>query len=151
VSLNEDAYEPFEPVYHEYVHYLTRRLVPHWPLWLVEGFAEFYGNIRIKGDQVFIGAPSTSHMLFLQQTSLLPISTLFDANSSSPYYNEKSKTSIFYAESWALTHYLTIRDAKVRARRGARISSQTRPEHIPRSRPFRSRVPIFPRRFHGSR
>ena len=117
VSLNEDAYEPFEPVYHEYVHYLTRRLVPHWPLWLVEGFAEFYGNIRIKGDQVFIGAPSTSHMLFLQQTSLLPISTLFDANSSSPYYNEKSKTSIFYAESWALTHYLTIRDAKDKTHR----------------------------------
>jgi tetratricopeptide (TPR) repeat protein len=117
VSLNEDAYEPFEPVYHEYVHYLTRRLIARWPLWLVEGFAEFYGNIRIKGDQVFIGAPSTSHMLFLQQTSLLPISTLFDADSSSPYYNEKSKTSIFYAESWALTHYLTIRDMKEKTHR----------------------------------
>jgi hypothetical protein len=117
VSLNEDAYEPFEPVYHEYVHYLTRRLIARWPLWLVEGFAEFYGNIRIKGDQVFIGAPSTSHMLFLQQTSLLPISTLFDADSSSPYYNEKSKTSIFYAESWALTHYLTIRDTKEKTHR----------------------------------
>ena len=117
VTLNQDAYEPFEPVYHEYVHYLTRRMVAHWPLWLVEGFAEFYGNIRIKGDQVFIGAPSTSHVLFLQQTSLLSLSTLFDATSSSPYYNEKSKASIFYAESWALTHYLTIRDAKEKTHR----------------------------------
>jgi len=117
VSLNQEAYEPFEPVYHEYVHYLTRRLAAHWPLWLVEGFAEFYGNIRIKDDQVFVGAPSTSHILFLQQTSLLPLDTLFEADHSSPYYNEKSKTSIFYAESWALTHYLTMRDVQETSRR----------------------------------
>lgn len=117
VSLDQDAYEPFEPVYHEYVHYLTRRMIAHWPLWLVEGFAEFYGNIRIKDNQVFVGAPSTSHIEFLQQTSLLPVNTLFDADRSSPYYNEKNKASVFYAESWALTHYLTIRDAKERTRR----------------------------------
>src|SRR5579864_9551915 len=117
VTLNENAYEPFEPVYHEYVHYLTRRMIAHWPLWLVEGFAEFYGNTRTKNDQIFIGAPSTSHILFLQQTSLLPLGTLFDANSSSPYYNEKSKTSIFYSESWALTHYLAIRDVREKTHR----------------------------------
>lgn len=117
VTLNENAYEPFEPVYHEYVHYLTRRMIARWPLWLVEGFAEFYGNTRTKNDQIFIGAPSTSHILFLQQTSLLPLGTLFDANSSSPYYNEKSKTSIFYSESWALTHYLAIRDVREKTHR----------------------------------
>jgi tetratricopeptide (TPR) repeat protein len=29
---------------------------------------------------------------------------------SSPYYNEESKVSVFYAESWALVHYLMIGD-----------------------------------------
>src|ERR1700731_4673342 len=110
--LNQDAYEPFEPVYHEYVHYLTRRMIAHWPLWVVEGLAELYGNIRIENDQLFVGAPSTSHLMYLQQTALLPLHSLFDADSSSPYYNEQSKASIFYAESWALVHYLEIRDAK---------------------------------------
>jgi len=111
VTLNQNAYEPFEPVYHEYVHYLTRRAIANSPLWLVEGFAEFYGNIRIESNEVVIGAPSTSHLLLLRQLHLLPLNTLFAVNSSSPYYNEESKASIFYAESWALTHYLTIRDS----------------------------------------
>jgi len=44
VSLNQETYEPFEPVYHEYVHYLTRRLIASLPLWMVEGLAEFYGT-----------------------------------------------------------------------------------------------------------
>lgn len=117
VSLNQDAYEPFEPVYHEYVHHLTRRMIAHLPLWLVEGFAEFYGNTRMENKNVFVGAPSTSHILFLRQNSLLPLDTLLDVNYSSPYYHEESKASIFYAESWALTHYLIIRDSKEKTHR----------------------------------
>ncbi|PYX22030.1 MAG: hypothetical protein DMG82_16010 [Acidobacteria bacterium] len=117
VSLNQDAYEPFEPVYHEYVHYLTRRMIAHLPLWLVEGFAEFYGNTRMENKNVFVGAPSTSHILLLRQKSLLPLDTLFDVNFSSPYYHEESKASIFYAESWALTHYLIMRDSKEKTHR----------------------------------
>ena len=37
VSMNQEAYGPFEPVYHEYVHYLTRRMMSPLPLWMVEG------------------------------------------------------------------------------------------------------------------
>jgi tetratricopeptide (TPR) repeat protein len=110
ISLNESAYEPYEPVYHEYVHYLTRHLRSQLPLWMVEGLAEFYGNTRIESDRVLVGAPSTSNLKLLRQTQLLPINTLFDVDASSPYYHEESKTSIFYAESWALTHYLMARD-----------------------------------------
>ena len=40
----------------------------------------------------------------------LPLDTLFRVNASSPYYHEDNKASIFYAESWALTHYLITRD-----------------------------------------
>ena len=28
----------------------------------------------------------------------------------SPYYHEEDKASVFYAESWALTHYLKTKD-----------------------------------------
>ena len=110
VSLNEEAYEPFEPVYHEYVHYLTRRLIAHLPLWMVEGLAEFYGNTQITDKSVYVGAPSTSNLAILHKQAALPVSTLFEITPSSPYYNEQNKTSIFYAESWALTHYLFARD-----------------------------------------
>jgi Tfp pilus assembly protein PilF len=33
---------------------------------------------------------------------------LFAVDDSSPYYNERNKMSIFYAESWALTHMLEL-------------------------------------------
>jgi len=110
VSLSEQAYEPFEPVYHEYVHYLTRRLIARLPLWLVEGLAEFFGNTQILNKEVFVGAPSKSNLILLNRQPMLPVSKLFEIDASSPYYHEENKTSIFYSESWALTHYLMARD-----------------------------------------
>ncbi len=112
VSLDKEADEPFEPVYHEYVHYLTRRLISRLPLWMVEGLAEYYGNTRIETKKVFVGAPSSTNVMLMRETPFLPVSKLFDVDASSPYYHEESKTSIFYAESWALTHYLISRDWK---------------------------------------
>jgi len=119
VSLNQEVYEPFEPVYHEYVHYLTRQLIAHLPLWMVEGLAEFYGNTRIRNKDVYVGAPSTSNLVILHEQHALPVSTLFEIDASSPYYHEQNKTSIFYAESWALTHYLFARDWKEHTHRMA--------------------------------
>ena len=110
VSMKEEADEPFEPIYHEYVHFLTRRMMSQLPLWLVEGLAEFYGNTRIRSDRVYVGAPSTSNLRILHQIPPLPLSTLFAVNASSPYYHEENKASVFYAESWVLTHYLITRD-----------------------------------------
>ena len=37
---------------------------------------------------------------------------LFAVDHASPYYNEESKTTIFYAESWALTHLLMLGDQR---------------------------------------
>jgi tetratricopeptide (TPR) repeat protein len=48
----------------------------------------------------------------LQHNSLLPLSTILTVDLHSPYYHEEDKGSIFYAESWALTHYLKAKDAK---------------------------------------
>ena len=31
---------------------------------------------------------------------------------TSPYYHDEQKGSVFYAESWALTHYIEISDAQ---------------------------------------
>src|SRR5258708_35858147 len=39
---------------------------------------------------------------------MLPLRTLFQVDQHSPYYNERDKQSVFYAESWALMHYLIL-------------------------------------------
>jgi tetratricopeptide (TPR) repeat protein len=45
-------------------------------------------------------------LLPLSEPRLLPLRTLFAVDHSSPYYNEKDKANVFYAQSWALVHYL---------------------------------------------
>ena len=46
------------------------------------------------------------------RTGLLPLTTLFKVDYTSPYYHEEQKASVFYAESWALTHYIEITDGQ---------------------------------------
>ncbi len=74
--------------------------------------AEFYQNTEIRDKEVLLGEPSPENILLLRQERLLPLPTLLTVDQSSPYYHEENKGSIFYAESWALTHYLRIKDVQ---------------------------------------
>lgn len=100
---------PFAVIFHEYVHLLVRNNVSaNTPAWLNEGIAEFYSTLEVaKGEKAAdIGRPIADHVYYLRQQKLLPLSTLFAVDHSSPHYNEKSKRGVFYAQSWALVHYL---------------------------------------------
>jgi tetratricopeptide (TPR) repeat protein len=39
---------------------------------------------------------------------MIPIEDLLSADHTSPYYNERNRVSVFYAESWAMVHYLLL-------------------------------------------
>jgi tetratricopeptide (TPR) repeat protein len=80
------------------------------PLWMNEGLAEFYQNTDIHEKDALLGEPSAEDILWLRQNRLLSLPTLFTVDHSSPYYHEENKGSIFYAESWALKHYLEMDD-----------------------------------------
>jgi Tfp pilus assembly protein PilF len=99
---------PYEIVYHEYTHALMNINFRDMPLWLNEGIAEFYGNSAIHDDSVEIGKIAPNHLQVLQQNKLIPIPTLLQADHTSPYYNENNRASVFYAESWAIVHYLLM-------------------------------------------
>jgi Flp pilus assembly protein TadD len=105
LRLDAEGEHPYAVVYHEYTHLLLSRA--EWmPLWLNEGLAEFYQNTDIREKEVALGQPSPENLLLLRQNRLLPLATLFAIDQTSPYYHEENKGSIFYAESWALTHYM---------------------------------------------
>lgn len=104
---SEDAYHT---IYHEYVHMLMSLNVPWLPTWLNEGIAEVYGNSYIGEKAVDLGRPSAAHVALLRRGRLLPLDVLLAVDQSSPYYNEADKASIFYAQSWALTHFLMLGD-----------------------------------------
>ncbi|HEY1904290.1 MAG TPA: tetratricopeptide repeat protein [Terracidiphilus sp.] len=106
----EDEHHPFSTIYHEYTHLQFSGAADWMPLWLNEGFAEFVQNTEIRNKDVLLGEPSVDDILYLRQNRLMPLSTLFKVDQSSPYYHEEQKGSVFYAESWALTHYLEVTD-----------------------------------------
>ncbi len=94
-----------EIVYHEYTHTIFH-LNFHWlPPWLDEGLANFYGYTRFQGHKILVGAaPVTRYQM--PQGSLIPIETLIAVDRDSPYYHNEDKVYQFYAESWALVHFL---------------------------------------------
>jgi tetratricopeptide (TPR) repeat protein len=110
VNLDAQGDNPFKTVYHEYYHSLTMPYFPNLPTWLAEGLADFFGNAEISGNNATMGKPDPGLIMELRENKLIPLDVLFKVDRSSPYYNEQNKTSVFYAESWALTHYLMIGD-----------------------------------------
>jgi tetratricopeptide (TPR) repeat protein len=110
LRLDVQGQHPYATVYHEYTHLLLSDAGEWLPLWLNEGLAEFFQNSDIHEKDVQLGEPSPEDLLLLRQNRLLPLPVLFKVDASSPYYHEEQKGSVFYAESWALTHMLEIAD-----------------------------------------
>ncbi|HEV2484459.1 MAG TPA: DUF1570 domain-containing protein [Terracidiphilus sp.] len=112
ILLRLDAQDehPFATIYHEYTHLQFSDALEWMPLWLNEGFAEFFQNTEIRNKDALVGVPSVDDILYLRQNRLMPIDTLLKVDANSPYYHDEQKGSVFYAESWALTHYLEFTD-----------------------------------------
>ena len=110
LRLDTQDEHPFAAIYHEYTHLQFSDALEWMPLWLNEGFAEFFQDTEIRDGDALVGVPSVDDILYLRQNRLLPLATLFKVDANSPYYHEEQKGSVFYAESWALTHYLEVRD-----------------------------------------
>ena len=105
---NLETENPYQVVYHEYTHAIMNLNFRGLPIWLGEGLAEFFGNSTIHEKDVEIGKISPYHLQVLQQERLIPIESLLLADAQSPYYNEQNRVSVFYAESWAIVHYLLL-------------------------------------------
>ena len=96
---------------HEYTHLIVDHLSLQFPVWLNEGLAEFYSSLEARGKQAVIGGVPPGRMGLLQSRPWLDLNLLLSVDRNSPYYNERDKMSIFYAQSWALTHMLEFGDA----------------------------------------
>jgi tetratricopeptide (TPR) repeat protein len=103
---DEDTYGT---IFHEYVHFIinTNFGKSDVPPWFNEGLAEYYQTFAIEEDQkVKLGIPQGGHLTLLQQNQLIPLGTFFDVNNRSLSENANHSRSIFYAQAWALIHYL---------------------------------------------
>ena len=104
----EDA-DTYGTIFHEYVHFIieTNYGKSDVPPWFNEGLAEYYQTFVIEKDQeVKLGLPQSNHLALLQQNKLVPLDTLFKISNYALHQNADHSRSIFYAQSWALIHYL---------------------------------------------
>ena len=118
IALNATANEnPLHVIFHEYVHLLTSNKPYPWPVWVKEGLAEFYSTFQVRGRQLNLGAPIPRHAETLRQARMYSVENLFSVGHDSPEYNETRKRGVFYAQSWALVHYLMLHEkARLRPR-----------------------------------
>lgn len=102
---------PYGTIYHEYTHLLVNNsLGPgQAPPWFNEGLAEYYSTFAIEDDRkVYLGRLVDYHLRLLREQRLIPLSQLFAVTHYSLERNKHDVRSLFYAESWALMHYLIL-------------------------------------------
>jgi hypothetical protein len=97
-------------VFHEYAHLVVSNVAPDLPVWMNEGLAEYYSSFELGNDgrSVMFGRPIDAHIRELLTEVWMPVGTLVATTHDSPQYNENSRRSVFYAESWLLVHMLQV-------------------------------------------
>lgn len=110
----EDS-ETFATIFHEYVHFIveTNFGKSDVPPWFNEGLAEYYSTFAIEGDiKAKLGVPRSRHLAQLRQSRLMPLDQLLAVTHYQLLESGGHSRNIFYAESWALVHYL-IQNGKI--------------------------------------
>jgi lipoprotein NlpI len=103
---------------HELTHYLASRNVRGVPTWIAEGVAEFYSTFRIDADRnlAIVGEPVKNRLRSLVGRSLIPLDRLVAVASTEEFSNSPVELDLFYAQSWALVHYLFLGEQGTRTR-----------------------------------
>jgi hypothetical protein len=96
-------------VYHEFTHYVIRQNVQtEVPLWLEEGLAEFYATFRPDfRDASLLGAAPPERIRTLRQEPYVALRQVVSTRAIGQVLRSP-RSSVFYAEAWALVHYITM-------------------------------------------
>ena len=109
LSVSGDAEKSSGTIFHEYFHFLIKNTfqTSALPVWLNEGLAEYYQTFRMKNDRKAVfGEAQNSHLRLLREYRLVPFDTLAAVDQSSLSRMSAGEKNLFYAQSWALVHYL---------------------------------------------
>jgi tetratricopeptide (TPR) repeat protein len=101
-------------VFHEYFHYVARRNMPDIPTWLDEGLAEFYSTseFHLAGGGGVIGKVLPGRLELLRAGPMIPLDQLLSRDGAAKVFRdgEPKRVAMFYAQSWALVHFLMLSD-----------------------------------------
>jgi hypothetical protein len=101
---------------HEYSHHVMARAgdAPY-PGWFREGFAEFFATATVsEAGAASFGLPNPGRLRALQTERWLPMDVVLRAASSLDVGGQ-TQLGMYYAQSWALTHWLVTDAARIRS------------------------------------
>ena len=95
-------------LFHEYAHHFMYQHTPAaYPVWFVEGFAEFYSSTEFdEAGHASYGRPAYHRAYELVLGNTIPIEKFLTGTS------DNKKFDSFYGRAWATTHYLTFETAR---------------------------------------
>jgi tetratricopeptide (TPR) repeat protein len=111
IALNAEQEEiAFTTIFHEYAHFITASSGARLPPWASEGLAQVWETFRERdgGRAAVIGLAAAHQVELLRGSTLIPLRDLRAVTHESPLYNEGTRRSVFYAQSWALMHYMML-------------------------------------------
>lgn len=109
LTSEKQAGSPYSTIFHEYVHLLVNNSMGKTsvPAWFNEGIAEYYSTFEMEDDRkAYLGNLISNHLVLLRSTKLWPLNQLFAIDYYSLERNKHDARGLFYAQSWALVHYL---------------------------------------------
>jgi len=103
----------YQVVFHEYTHLLVNQNISRLPLWLNEGMADFFSTFdgSDRDGRLIVGRPLDYRVAMLVgRYAPFPMAQFIDPKGIRDLYRDEIVTARFYAQSWALVHYLMLGD-----------------------------------------
>ncbi len=97
---------PYEEIYQDYARLVLKLSYHSLPPWLEEGYSNVYGSMTLTDKGARIGRPDPEDLSVLWESPLLPLDLVLHVDRTSAFYNSGNKTTVYFAESRALLHYL---------------------------------------------
>lgn len=99
--------EALSTLFHEYAHHFMFQMsAVAYPSWFVEGFAEYYSTVVMEPDKIEVGREDRGRMMLFTQLGANEWAPLADVLKWRISRSGRARLSDYYAQSWALTHYL---------------------------------------------
>jgi len=96
-----------EIILHEYVHFVLRNGTDwNYPIWYDEGFAEFLSTTRVRDGRLVLGLFPVARTNAFRYLKWIPMERIVAAKSYADFRG--NEIFMFYAQAWALVHYLTL-------------------------------------------
>ncbi len=113
LSTEGEKSDTYQTIFHEYVHFLVNNDLgrSNIPAWFNEGLAEYYEQFTIENDdKVTLGGLDQNNLEYLRNNKLIPLDTFFNIDNYSLRQQGSDGVGLFYAQAWALMHFLMQSD-----------------------------------------